>query len=95
MRIEVRRAHNLSKDEAKRRADRFAAKVAEEFHPHGMWYGDRYVFHVTEGLASGVGGYVELSDNEIHVLVDLPGLLSLLKKQVEAKITEELTVLLR
>ena len=93
-RIEIRRPHTLTREEAKRRADRFAAKLQEELHPEGRWYGDRYVFQVKTGLASGTGGFVDVGEREIYVLVDLPGLLSLMKTQVEAQIVDELTKLL-
>jgi putative polyhydroxyalkanoate system protein len=94
MRIEVRREHTLPKDEAKRRAEAITAPIRDSFHANAQWYGDRYVFHVPEGLAKDVGGYVNVDAREVHVLIDLPRMLSVLRDSVETEIRKKLAELL-
>lgn len=55
-----------------------------------QWFGDRLVFHVPQGLASGTGGYVDVASTYVHVLVDVPFLYSMFKGEIESKIIENM-----
>jgi putative polyhydroxyalkanoate system protein len=92
--IDVRRAHSLSKEEARKRAEDFARNMEQRFELQWRWEGDRIVFDAPRGAAKGTRGTVDVGDKEVRVQIDLPFLLRMLKGTVESKVHEKLDKLL-
>lgn len=92
--IDVRRSHSLPKDEAKKRAEDLAKSMQQRFDLDWHWEGDRIVFDAPRGAAKGTKGSVTVGDKDVHVAIDLPFLLRMMKGAVEAKVNEKLTQLL-
>ena len=92
--IDVRRAHTLSKEEARKRAEDFARNMEQRFELQWRWEGDRIVFDAPRGAAKGTKGTVDVGDKEVRVQIDLPFLLRMLKGTVESKVHEKLDKLL-
>jgi putative polyhydroxyalkanoate system protein len=92
--IDVRRAHTLSKEEARKRAEDFARNMEQRFELQWRWEGDRIVFDAPRGAAKGTKGTVDVSDKDVRVQIDLPFLLRMLKGTVESKVHEKLDKLL-
>jgi putative polyhydroxyalkanoate system protein len=92
--IDIKRAHTLTKDEAKKRAEELAKTLESRFNLEWRWEGDAIRFDAPTGAAKGTKGEVSVSDNEVRVQIDLPFLLRMLKGTVEAKVQEKLQQLL-
>lgn len=92
--IDVRRAHTLTKDEARKRAEDFARTMQQRFELDWRWEGDRIVFDAPRGAAKGTKGSVDVGDRDVRVQIDLPFLLRMLKGTVESKVNEKLDKLL-
>jgi putative polyhydroxyalkanoate system protein len=92
--IDVRRSHTLSKDEARKRAEQLAQSMQQKFDLEWKWDGNRIVFEAPRGAAKGTRGSVEVGDADVHVLIDLPFLLRVMKGTVESKVKEKLGQLL-
>ena len=92
--IDVRRAHTLSKEEARKRAEDFARNMEQRFELQWRWEGDRIVFDAPRGAAKGTKGSVDVGDKDVRVQIDLPFLLRMLKGTVESKVHEKLDKLL-
>jgi putative polyhydroxyalkanoate system protein len=92
--IDVRRAHALSKDEAKRRAEQLAASMKQKMDLDWRWEGDRIVFEAPRGAAKGTKGTVDVTDQDVRVQIELPLLMRMLKGTVESKVNEKLSQLL-
>jgi putative polyhydroxyalkanoate system protein len=92
--IDVRRAHALPKEEAKKRAEELATSMQEKFQLDWSWQGDRIVFDAPRGAAKGTKGSVEVGDTEVRVQIDLPFLLRMLKGTIESKVNEKLSQVL-
>ncbi len=92
--IDVRRAHTLSKEEARKRAEDFARNMEQRFELQWRWEGDRIVFDAPRGAAKGTKGTVDVSEKDVRVQIDLPFLLRMLKGTVESKVHEKLDKLL-
>lgn len=92
--IDVRRAHTLSKEEARKRAEDFARNMEQRFELKWRWEGDRIVFDAPRGAAKGTKGTVDVGDKDVRVQIDLPFLLRMLKGTVESKVHEKLDKLL-
>lgn len=87
--MRIRRSHNLGLDEARKRADRIAADLQEEFSLRSRWQGD--AMHV-EG--NGVSGELHVDDQAIELDVRLGFALKLMegpiRSAIERMIDEEL-----
>ena len=92
--IDVRRAHTLPKEEARKRAEDFAKTMQQRFELEWRWEGDRILFDAPRGAAKGTKGTVDVSDKDVRVQIDLPFLLRMLKGTVESKVHEKLDKLL-
>ncbi len=92
--IDVRRAHTLPKEEARKRAEDFARNMEQRFELQWRWEGDRIVFDAPRGAAKGTKGSVDVTDKDVRVQIDLPFLLRMLKGTVESKVHEKLDKLL-
>lgn len=87
--MRIRRSHNLGLDEARKRADRIAADLQEQFSVRARWQGDS--MHV-EG--SGVSGQLYVEDHAIELDVKLGFALKLMegpiRSAIEKMVDEEL-----
>ena len=92
--IDISRAHTLSKDDAKKKAEELANGMKEKLGLDWKWAGDNIEFKAESGAAKGAKGEVRVSDKDVRVLVDLPFMLRVMKGTIEEKITQKLTSLL-
>jgi putative polyhydroxyalkanoate system protein len=92
--IDIRRAHSLDKDEAKRRAEALAKGMEEKLGIRWHWEGSQIRFDAPSGAAKGATGTVHVNPSDVRVEVDLPFLLRAVKGTVESKITQKLDDLL-
>jgi len=92
--IDVRRAHALPKEEARKRAEDLANSMKQRFELDWRWDGDRIAFDAPRGAAKGTKGTVEVGDKEVRVQIDLPFLLRMLKGTIESKVNDKLNQLL-
>jgi putative polyhydroxyalkanoate system protein len=92
--IDVKRTHTLSKDEAKKRAEDLAKSMQQKFDLDWRWDGDVIKFDAPKGAAKGTKGSVAVSDRDVHVQIDLPFLLKVMKGTIESKVNEKLSALL-
>jgi putative polyhydroxyalkanoate system protein len=92
--IEVSRAHNLSIEDARKRAEELARSLEEKLGLKWSWQGDRLVFSAPSGPARGTQGSVDVGRNEVAVKIDLPFMLRMVKGKVEAKVAEKLDKIL-
>jgi putative polyhydroxyalkanoate system protein len=92
--IEVHRTHNLSLDEARKRAEELARSLVEKLGLTWSWQGDRLVFSAPSGPAKGTQGSVDVGKTEVAVKIDLPFMLRMVKGKVEAKVAEKLDKIL-
>jgi putative polyhydroxyalkanoate system protein len=88
--IDIRRAHTLAKDEARRRAEDLAKSMVDKLGLNWRWEGDHIRFEAPSGAAKGTTGTVEVTDSVVRVQIDLPFLLRVLKGKVESKVNEKL-----
>lgn len=92
--IDIRRAHTLAKDEAKRRAEDLAKSMGDKLGLTWRWDDDHIRFEAPSGAAKGTTGTVEVTDSVVRVQIDLPFLLRVLKSKVESKVNEKLDQIL-
>jgi putative polyhydroxyalkanoate system protein len=92
--IDVKRSHTLPKDEARKRAEELAKSMEEKFSLVWKWAGDVIQFDAPRGAAKGTKGTVTVSDAVVHVQIDLPFLLRVMKGTIESKVNEKLDKLL-
>jgi putative polyhydroxyalkanoate system protein len=92
--IEVSRSHNLSIEDARKRAEELAQSLEEKLGLKWSWQGDRLVFSAPGGPAKGTQGSVDVGKNEVAVKIDLPFMLRMVKGKVEAKVAEKLDKIL-
>jgi putative polyhydroxyalkanoate system protein len=92
--IDVRRAHALPKEEARKRAEDLANAMMAKFELDWRWDGDRIAFDAPRGAAKGTKGSVDVGDKEVRVQIDLPFLLRMLKGTIESKVNDKLNQLL-
>jgi putative polyhydroxyalkanoate system protein len=88
--IDITRAHALSKDEARKRAEEFAKGMQTKFDLQWHWDGDAIRFDATSGAAKGTKGEVAVTDKAVRVQIDLPFLLRAIKGTIESKVNEKL-----
>ncbi len=88
--IDIRRAHTLDKEEAKRRAEELAKGMEDKLGIRWSWDGDRIRFDAPGGAAKGASGTVSVDPSNVRVEVDLPFLLRAIKGTVESKINQKL-----
>lgn len=92
--IDIKRAHSLDKDEARRRAEGLARSMEEKLHMRWRWDGDLIHFDAPSGAAKGSSGTVHVGPTEVHVEVTLPFLLRGIKGTIEEKIKQKLDALI-
>jgi putative polyhydroxyalkanoate system protein len=92
--IDITRAHTLSKDDAKAKAEELAKALESRFTLTWHWDGDTIRFEAPSGAAKGTKGEVAVTDKNVRVQIDLPFMLKMIKGTVEAKVEEKLKALL-
>ncbi len=79
--IDIRHAHSLPPDQARKAVQEVADKLAERFGVACDWSGDTLNFN-----RSGVDGQIGIAPNELHVTAKLGFLLGTMKGPIEAEI---------
>jgi putative polyhydroxyalkanoate system protein len=92
--IEISRAHKLSKDDARQKAEELAKSMETKLGLSWSWSGDTIRFEAPSGAAKGTKGDVHVTDSTVKVSVDLPFMLRVMKGTIESKIHEKLDQLL-
>lgn len=92
--IDITRAHSLSLDDAKKKAEDLAQGMAQKFGINWKWDGNTIRFDAPSGAAKGTKGEVAVSDKNVRVAIDLPFMLKMMKGTIEDKINEKLVALL-
>jgi putative polyhydroxyalkanoate system protein len=92
--IDIRRAHTLDKDEAKRRSEALARGMEQKLGIRWRWEGDTIQFTAASGAAKGTSGTVYVEPSNLRIEVDLPFLLRAIRGTVESKIKEKLDELI-
>lgn len=83
--IDIRRPHQLSIEEARAVVDKVAARMREKFGMAGQWQGDTLQFS-----RPGVSGTIAVDSDAIQVKADLGMMLAPLKGMVEQEIRRKL-----
>jgi hypothetical protein len=96
--IELDIAHRLGRAEARRRLENGIGQLAG-FLPNGRvthhaWAGDTLLFEV-EALGQRVGAKLDVLEDKVHVLLDLPPLLAMVARKLKASLLESGTKLLK
>jgi putative polyhydroxyalkanoate system protein len=91
--IDISRAHTLTLDEAKKRAEELAKGMVERFAIQWRWSGDSILFEAPGGAAKGTKGEVNVTDKNVRVQIDLPFMLRVMKGTIEDKVREKLAKL--
>lgn len=88
--IDITRAHSLSLDEAKKKAEDLAKSMADRLGMDWKWEGNSIRFNASSGAAKGTSGEVAVTEKSVRVAVDLPFMLRVMKGTIEDKIKEKL-----
>jgi putative polyhydroxyalkanoate system protein len=88
--IDIRHPHNLSKEDARTKAEDLARGMKEKLGIEWKWDGDRIQFDAPGGAAKGVTGQVQVGPSDVHIQIDLPFLLRAMKGTIESKVRERL-----
>src|SRR3954447_12473053 len=88
--IDIRRAHTLDKDQARKRAEELAKGLEDKLGIRWRWEGDQILFDAPSGAAKGATGKVSVDTTAVRVEVDLPFLLRAVKGTIESKINDKL-----
>jgi putative polyhydroxyalkanoate system protein len=91
--IEITRAHKLSLDDAKKKAEELAKGMADRFGISWKWDGNAIRFDAPSGAAKGTKGEVTVSEKDVRVAIDLPFMLKMMKGTIEQKVNEKLDAL--
>jgi hypothetical protein len=81
----------MPKNDAKKLAEELVRSMKHHADFDLHWEGDRMLFAAPRGLAKGTHGTIGVTDHEIHVQIDLPLHLRVVKATMESKLTEKLT----
>lgn len=88
--IEVRRATEIDKVEAKRRTESLARKMEAKLGIDWQWKGDLMLFDASRGAARGMRGSVSVDGASVRVALDLPMMMRAYRGQVEDRLVDEL-----
>jgi putative polyhydroxyalkanoate system protein len=92
--IDISKAHTLSKDDAKKKAEELAKSMEEKLGIVWRWDGDSIRFEAPSGAAKGTKGEVAVTDKEVRVAIDLPFMLKMMKGTIESKVHDKLNQVL-
>lgn len=91
--IDLKKQHSLTLDAAKQKAEEIAKSMADKLGMNWEWSGDTIHFDASSGVAKGTKGLVAVTSKDIHVSIDLPLMLRVMKGKVEEKLQEKLSQL--
>jgi hypothetical protein len=96
--LEITVSHQLGKADAKRRVDASIAKIQAQLAGFASsveqaWDGDRLRFRIG-ALGQTVAGEIEVLDDMLRIVVDLPGILGLLGGKIADRVRQQATLLL-
>lgn len=83
--IDIRRPHGTTVENARAVVEKVAARMREKFGTEGTWQGDTLTF-----ARSGVKGAIAVSASDVHVTAELGMLLSPLRGTIEDEIRKKL-----
>ena len=92
--IDIKRAHSLPLDEAKKKAEELAKGMESKFNIVWKWDGNTIRFDAPSGAAKGTKGEVAVTEKDVRVAIDLPFMLRVMKGTIEDKVNEKLNGLL-
>jgi putative polyhydroxyalkanoate system protein len=92
--IDIKRAHKLPLDDAKKKAEELAQGMESKFGIVWKWDGNTIRFDAPSGAAKGTKGEVAVTEKDVRVAIDLPFMLRVMKGTIEAKVNEKLNGLL-
>ena len=92
--IDIKRAHSLPIDDAKKKAEELAKGMESTFGIVWKWEGNSIKFDAPSGAAKGTKGEVAVSEKDVRVAIDLPFMLRVMKGTIEDKVNEKLNGLL-
>jgi putative polyhydroxyalkanoate system protein len=93
--IDVKRAHTLTEEEAKKRIESLLKKLEDKLGLRWHWDGaTKARFDVPSGAIKGASGTIKSEPNQVHLEVDLPFALRSLKGDIEKKIKNEMDALI-
>ena len=79
--IHIKKAHHLSKEEAKQRVDGIAKDLQKKLHVDCQWKGDSLLFK-----RSGATGAIKLGQGFVEVKIKLGVMLTPMKAKIESSI---------
>jgi putative polyhydroxyalkanoate system protein len=82
--IKVRRNHSLPLEDARKAAEKVAARLQKDFDLEYAW--KRHVLHFER---TGVHGELHVTDHDVHLEASLSFLLAFLKPRIEREIDEQ------
>ncbi|MBN7770409.1 polyhydroxyalkanoic acid system family protein [Marinobacter daepoensis] len=83
--IDIHRAHSLDKEHARQAAETLAKDLSKQFDVHYQWEGDLLKFK-----RSGVKGQLDLSEDDLHIRLELGLMLRPFKARIEQEIHSQL-----
>ena len=79
--IDIHRAHSLDKEHAREAAETLAKDLSKQFDVNYQWEGDLLKFK-----RSGVKGQLDISENDLHIRLELGLMLRPFKSRIEQEI---------
>ena len=83
--IDIHRAHSLDKEHAREAAETLAKDLSKQFDVNYQWEGDLLKFK-----RSGVKGQLDISENDLHIRLELGLMLRPFKSRIEQEIHSQL-----
>lgn len=83
--IDIHRAHSLDKEHARQAAETLAKDLSKQFDVNYQWEGDLLKFK-----RSGVKGQLDISENDLHIRLELGLMLRPFKSRIEQEIYSQL-----
>ncbi len=83
--IDIHRAHSLDKEHAREEAETLAKDLSKQFDVNYQWEGDLLKFK-----RSGVKGQLDISENDLHIRLELGLMLRPFKSRIEQDIHSQL-----
>jgi len=83
--IDINRAHSLDKEHAREAAETLAKDLSKQFDVNYQWEGDLLKFK-----RSGVKGQLDISENDLHIRLELGLMLRPFKSRIEQEIHSQL-----
>ena len=83
--IDIHRAQSLDKEHAREAAETLAKDLSKQFDVNYQWEGDLLKFK-----RSGVKGQLDISENDLHIRLELGLMLRPFKSRIEQEIHSQL-----